>query len=222
MRIALLILAILLALAIPAWLVGDQFESMLSGEGVVSYLRGLGPWAGVAATSLMMMDLFIPIPAPAIMAALGLVYGAVVGGLIASAGNFAAAMLGYGLCRMIGPRAAAWIAGPAELERLTGFFDRYGMWSIALTRWAPAIPEILACLAGLTRMPLRQFVLGSALGSVAVGFAYAWLGATGEDDPGATLAALATLPYAALAIFMTYLARHRWTKRKSETGENPQ
>ena len=104
-------------------------------------------------------------------------------------------------------RAASWIAGANEIRRVTGFFERYGLWAIAFSRWLPAIPELLACLAGLTRMSFARFTIGNSTGSLAVGFAYAYFGSRGEDNPGAALAAAAILPYLALPLFFALFAR---------------
>lgn len=216
-RLLLLVLLILLVLAVPIVLFGDRFEMMFDGERALALVRAQGPWGGVVGIGMIMADLFIPLPAPAIMAALGLVYGGMLGGLLASIGSFAAAALGYLLCRLIGPRAAGWIAGPEQIERLSGFFTRYGLWAIALSRWMPAVPEVLACLAGLTRMPVKRFALGNLIGSGAVGFAYAYVGASGVDDPSSALAIAFLVPYLALPLFFIYLARER---RRNRTGQS--
>lgn len=214
-RLVLLVLLILLVLAVPIMLFGDRFEMMFDGERALAFVRAQGPWGGVVGIGMIMADLFIPLPAPAIMAALGMIYGWMVGGLLASIGSFAAAALGYLLCRLIGPRAAGWVAGPEQVERLSGFFTRYGLWAIALSRWMPAVPEVLACLAGLTRMPVGRFALGNLIGSGAVGFAYAYVGASGVDDPSGALAIAFLFPYLALPLFFVHLARER---RKNRTG----
>jgi len=206
-RLVLLLLLVAVILAAPTLFIGDRFDVMLDGARALEFIRAQGPWGGIVGISLIVADLFVPIPSPAIMAALGLIYGPWIGGALASAGSFSAALLGYGLCRLMGPRAASWIAGERETSRLTGFFSRYGLWAIALSRWMPAVPEVLACLAGLTRMAFMRFIVGNLIGSVAVGFAYAYFGARSQANPGAALAAAAILPYLALPIFFTLFAR---------------
>jgi uncharacterized membrane protein YdjX (TVP38/TMEM64 family) len=216
LRLALLVLLILVVLAVPFIVFGERFEMMFDGERALAFVRAQGPWGGLVGIGMIMADLFVPLPAPAIMAALGLIYGSMIGGLLASVGSFAAASLGYLLCRMIGPPAAAWIAGPEQIERLSGFFTRHGMWAIALSRWMPAVPEVLACLAGLSRMPVARFAMGNLIGSVAVGFAYAYVGASGADDPRGALAIAFLMPYLALPLFFVYLARERKRKRSEQ------
>ena len=208
-----LVFAVLCILAIPALIFGDRLEVILDGQKAVQFMRAQGPWGAIVGIGLIVADLVIPVPAPAIMAALGLIYGALVGGTLASIGSFSAALLGYVLCRLLGSRAATWIAGETQLEKLSGFFQRHGVWAIALSRWMPMIPEVLACLAGLTRMPLARFALGNFIGSAAVGYAYAWFGARGEQDPGSALAVAVLLPYLALPLFLVLLARQRRKQR---------
>jgi uncharacterized membrane protein YdjX (TVP38/TMEM64 family) len=221
-RVLLLLVVVAVLLAAPTLILGDRFDVMLDGDRAFDFIRAQRSWGGVVGIGLIMADLFVPIPTSAVMAALGLVYGSGVGGAFASAGSFCAGLLGYGLCRLIGPRAAAWIAGEQEISRLTGFFARYGLWAIALSRWMPAVPEVLACLAGVTRMAIIHFTIGNLVGSVAVGFAYAYFGARGEDNPGAALAAAVILPYLALPIFFLLFARRSKTAQRDENARGVQ
>jgi uncharacterized membrane protein YdjX (TVP38/TMEM64 family) len=212
LRILLLILAIVAVLAVPYFIWGEQVEAAWEGANVVEYLRSQGPLAAVVAVGLICADLFVPMPSGAIMAALGLIYGMWVGGLIATFASFMAGLVGYTLCRAIGPRAAAWIASDSEIARLSGFFERTGMWAIAVSRLLPWIPEIIACLAGLSRMSFARFATGNLIGSVAVGFLNAYFGSHGETDPE-TLAVVIALPYFLIPVFLLILAGGFLTKR---------
>jgi uncharacterized membrane protein YdjX (TVP38/TMEM64 family) len=209
LRLVLLVLIVLAVLAVPAILFGDRFEDQLDGAKALEFVRAQGPWSAAVGIGLIVADLIVPLPSPAVMAAMGLIYGPVLGGVIAAFGSFLAALLGYILCRAIGPRAASWIAGPKQIERLSEFFERSGLWAIAVSRFLPAVPEILACLAGLTRMPFARFSAGNLIGSILVGFINAYFGSRGETDPASTVAVVAVAPYVALPIFLYVLARGR-------------
>jgi uncharacterized membrane protein YdjX (TVP38/TMEM64 family) len=211
-RLVLLIAVVLAVLAVPAVLLGERFEDQLSGTKALEFVRAQGPWGAVVGIALIVADLVVPLPSPAVMAALGLIYGPLLGGVISSFGSFLAALVGYTLCRAIGPRAASWIAGPSQIDRLNTFFERNGMWAIAVSRFLPAVPEVLACLAGLTRMPFGRFCAGNLIGSVLVGFLNAYFGARGETDPASTVAVVVVAPYVALPIFLFVLARGRRAK----------
>jgi uncharacterized membrane protein YdjX (TVP38/TMEM64 family) len=221
-RIALLITALVAVLSVPYMIWGERIEDYWDGANVLEYIRAQGPWAAVVGVGLIVADLFVPMPGPAIMAALGLIYGPLLGGVISVFASFLVAMLGYGLCRAIGPRAALWIAGPKEMEKLSGFFERCGMWGIAVSRLLPWVPEILACLAGLSRMRLAPFATGSLIGSVVVGFLNAYFGSRGETDPE-TLAVVLVLPYIAIPIFLFVLAKGYFAPRAKtiDTPTNP-
>jgi uncharacterized membrane protein YdjX (TVP38/TMEM64 family) len=219
-RILLLILVIVGVLAVPYMIWGEQVEAAWEGANVVEYLRAQGPLAAVVAVGLVCADLFVPMPSGAIMAALGLIYGVLIGGLIATFSSFMAGLLGYTLCRAIGPRAGAWIASAREMERLSGFFERNGMWGIAVSRLLPWIPEIISCLAGLSRMSFARFATGNLIGSVAVGFINAYFGSRGETDPE-TLAFVIVLPYFLIPLFLFIVARGFLSKPRAKADGPP-
>lgn len=216
MRLVVLILIVLTVFIVPAVLFGDRFENQLDGAKALEFVRAQGSWGAAVGIGLIVADLIIPLPSPAVMAALGLIYGPLLGGAIASFGSFIAALIGYTLCRAIGPRAASWIAGPKQIDRVSHFFERNGMWAIAVSRFIPAVPEVLSCLAGLTRMPFGRFVLGNVIGSVLVGFLNAYFGARGETDPASAVAVVVVAPYVALPIFLFVIARGGRARSRAE------
>jgi len=128
-------------------------------------------------------DLLLPIPSTAIMAALGLVYGPIWGGLIGTAGSFLGGALGYGLCRWFGRPLALRILGPDGLVQGERLFARAGGWLVALSRWLPILPEVIACMAGVTRMPVWAFVAALLCGAAPMAFTFAAIGHLGGDHP---------------------------------------
>jgi uncharacterized membrane protein YdjX (TVP38/TMEM64 family) len=120
-----------------------------------------------------MSDLVLPIPATAVMAALGFVYGPVAGGLIATSGSFLSGALGYLLCRWFGRPVAVRLLGPKDLLEGEQLFARVGGWLVVLSRWLPVFPEVIACMAGLSRMPPLAFFAALACGSAPLGFVFA-------------------------------------------------
>jgi uncharacterized membrane protein YdjX (TVP38/TMEM64 family) len=194
MRFFLVCLA-LVALFIGSYLVwGDRFESLLAGKEAVAWLRSWGLWAWLVAIALMMADIILPIPATAVLATLGIVYGPVVGGLIGCAGSMLAGSVGYLACRAMGRRAAVWMLGESGFEKSHAFFVRSGGWTVALSRWMIILPEMVSCLAGLTRMPARLYFTALACGTVPMCFAYAWIGHAESDRPVLALSLSAAAP----------------------------
>jgi uncharacterized membrane protein YdjX (TVP38/TMEM64 family) len=194
LRLALIVsgLGVLVALPFVVW--GDGFEAAWSTQRTVAWLREQGEWAWLAAIALLVTDLVLPIPGSSVMAALGIVYGPLLGGTVAAAGSMLSGLVAYGLCRAFGRRPFRWIAGADAVQAAETAFRRQGGWLVALSRWLPVLPETIACLAGLARMRLRTFVLALACGSIPLGFTFAAVGHLGADRPVLTLAASAVAP----------------------------
>ncbi len=184
-----LVLALLVMLPFLIW--GDAFSQFFSDEGSVEWLRQYGALAGVA---LLISDLFLPVPGTVVMAAMGYVYGPWWGGLYSAVGSVLGGLLAYGLCRALGHRAALWLAGAKDLEKGERFFRKGGGWVVVLSRWLPLLPEVVACMAGLTRMPFGIFLAALLCGSVPLGFVFAAVGAAGKSSPGLALTLSAVLP----------------------------
>ncbi len=185
-------LALLVLISFATW--GGELEQALSPEAAAAWLRRYGAWTWAVGLGLLMADLVLPIPATAVISALGFVYGRLLGGLVGSAGSVLAGALGYGLCRAAGPRAARRLLGEHGLEQGRRLASGTGPWLVVLSRWLPVFPEVVACMAGLTRMPAPAFFMALACGSIPLSFAFAALGHAGLDRPGLALALSAFAP----------------------------
>lgn len=186
-----LILATLVIVPFLIW--GDHLDTLITAD----WLKSIGPYAWLVGILALVGDLFLPIPSTAVISALGYLYGTFLGGLLGTAGSFLSGSLAYTLCRHLGHRAAVFIAGEHDLGRGQHIFaGRPGGWIIALSRWLPIFPEVLACMAGLVRMPAQKFYLALACGSAPLGFTFAAIGATGQDNPSLALTLSAVIPAA--------------------------
>ena len=183
MRLILTTVVLGVVLCVPFFLWGEDFTGWFSGASAVEWIRGWGSWGWLAVVGLLVADVVLPIPATPVMSAAGYLYGAVIGGLVSAMGSFLAGMVGYGLCRGVGRGMAVWLAGEKELGEQEQIFRRSGPWLVAASRCLPLLPEVISCLAGLTRMPLGVFALSMACGSLPMGFIFAGIGASGGDHP---------------------------------------
>lgn len=194
-RLFLLFLVLALLVLIPFLIWGDDFEASMSIEKTVETLQDSGAWAWAVGIGLLWIDLFLPILGTVVMSALGLVYGPMLGALIALIGSLAAGLTAYGLARLLGRRAVLWLVGEKGLlegERL--FQGNPGGWLIALSRWMPILPEVMACMAGLSKMPFSRFLAALVAGSLPLCVVFAWIGSRGEESPIWTLILSAGLP----------------------------
>ena len=194
-RLFLIFLILATMVIVPFLIWGSQVEESMSLENTVSWLRSTGNWAWAAGIGLLIIDLFFPILGTVVMSALGLVYGWFIGGLLSALGSIAAGLLAYGLAHKIGRKAVLWLTGDnglAEGERL--FHGETGGWLVAFSRWMPVLPEVVACLAGITKMPFKRFFAALCAGCFPMGFIFAWIGETGNEQPVIALILSAGLP----------------------------
>jgi len=194
MRIWVIFLGLAVLFAVPFLLFGKSFDAWLAGDAAVEWLRSHGSWAWAAAIVLLVGDLVLPVPATAVMAALGILYGPVLGGLVGAAGSILSGALAYAACRAAGRPAALRLAGAEGLARGERFFARTGGWAVALSRWMPLLPEVVACMAGLARMPALRFLAALVCGSLPMAVTYALLGHAGTSRPALAVAACALIP----------------------------
>lgn len=109
---------------------------------------------------LLFADLFIAVPTLTITLLAGYFLGFPLGGATAFAGMSSAALAGYAISRKWGEKGISFlIRDEAQRDDLSQTFLRSGPAMIILSRAAPMIPEVTACMAGATRMPFWRYCL---------------------------------------------------------------
>jgi len=175
----------------------------------VLVLRKYDAWAWAAGIALIWADLVLPIPQTVVITALGIIYGAFLGGVLGSIGLITSGLLGYLLMFTSARRMVQRFVGAQSLNRMEGLFERAGAWAIILTRSLPySIPEAIVLLAGLAGMRIGRFMAALSIGSVPTAFAFAAIGAGWADQPFLALAVSYVLPILLLPIAL-YLMRAR-------------
>ena len=173
----------------------------------VSTLRQYPDWAWAAGIALLWADLLLPVPQTTVIAALGIVYGTVVGGLVGSVGLITGGLLGYLVMRTALRGIVRRLMG-RRFEKMESLFARGGTWAIVLTRSLPySIPEALIFLAGLAGMPMRKFLAALAVGNIPIAFAFSAIGAGWSDEPGLALVVSFVLPILMLPVVLLLLRR---------------
>ncbi len=195
LKFSLMVFGLIVFVAAPFFFFGEQLEQLFDGDGAINRLREYDDLAWLFAIGLLISDLAFPIPTTAIMAALGIIYGPVLGGIYASLGAVISGLVGYALCRSLGRPLALKLAGEQGLAQGETLFHDAGGWIVALSRWLPIISEVVACVAGLSKMRFSVFLTALICGAVPLGFAYATIGYLGGDRPVLTLAISAILPF---------------------------
>ena len=174
----------------------------------VLMLRKHGSWAWAVGIALIWGDLLLPIPQTAVIAALGIIYGTLLGGLLGTFALITGGLLGYGLMRGSARRLAQRLVRPQSLRRMESLFERGGAWAIVLTRSLPfSVPEAMIFLAGLAGMPIGKYLTALTLGSVPTAFVFAAIGAGWADQPVVALAVSYLLPILLLPIALHLIRR---------------
>jgi uncharacterized membrane protein YdjX (TVP38/TMEM64 family) len=172
-------------------------------------LRQFEGWAWAVGIALIWADLVLPVPQTAVIAALGIIYGTLLGGLLGSLGLVTSGLLGYAMMLTSARRFVQRFVGLESLHKMESLFDQRGAWAIVLTRSLPySVPEAMVFLAGLAGMPIRKFTAALTIGSVPTAFAFAAIGAGWADQPILALAVGYVLPILLLPIVL-YLMRLR-------------
>ena len=114
---------------------------------------------GTVVVLLLFADLFVAMPTLTIMLLSGFFLGPVVGSGFSITGLLLAGFTGYGLSYYFGdPVVKLLIKDVRERDELVDAFRQHGVVTILLSRAVPILPEVSACMAGLTHMPKRKFI----------------------------------------------------------------
>jgi len=132
----------------------------------------LGPVVVVGVSTLLLVAL---VPRSLVTASAGLAFGGLAGAAYAFTASVLAAMVAFAAGRWLG---RDFVASRASVARVDAWVARRGAWGVIVVRLLPVAPFGLTSYAfGVTGVPLRAYLVGTALGSVPATLVYASLGA---------------------------------------------
>ncbi len=124
-------------------------------------------WVLSVVVLLLFIDLFVAVPTPTITILAGFFLGFPLGAGAAFFGMMLAALSGYGLSRKWGDSVVRFLVKEDRArEEMIDAFQQSGPAMIMLSRAAPIVPEVTACMAGVTRMPVLRYFLFFALSTM--------------------------------------------------------
>jgi uncharacterized membrane protein YdjX (TVP38/TMEM64 family) len=159
-----LALAALIAALIIWW--RPIYDFLSDPEQVRTWVEQLGAWGPVAIILLEMIQaLLAPIPGQAIEAVSGYLYGPWLGTLYPMIGMVIGSFITFSLSRRFGRPLVIRLIGKQSMARMDDLVRRGGALFFFLIWLLPFAPDDLACVAaGLTPMPIRQFLILMTLG----------------------------------------------------------
>jgi uncharacterized membrane protein YdjX (TVP38/TMEM64 family) len=147
--------------------------------------RDAGLWGALGGMAAIYLGMVLLIPIPPLMMLAGWVWG-FWGALVVLPAALGAAVTVFLLARALGQGAAA--NSLREHPKVAHYIDlgeRGGFLTVALIRISPFLPFTPSNAAlGLTRMPLRELIIGTPLGLLPASLLYLWAGRL-LPDPGA-------------------------------------
>ena len=151
----------------------------------VTHVIAAGGYAGIAGL-ITLNSCGVPIPSELIMPFSGyLVYLGRFNLLLVVGAGTVGCNIGSAIAYWIGARGGRplverygkWVLmSHHDLERMTGFFDRFGSIAILIGRMLPIVQTFVAFPAGIAKMPRLRFHIYTTLGSVVWYFCLASIG----------------------------------------------
>jgi uncharacterized membrane protein YdjX (TVP38/TMEM64 family) len=148
-------------------------------------VRDLGAWAPVTFLLAHALVTTTPIPRTAFSLAAGLLFGPWLALALCLVASTASAAAGFGISRRLGGRALRRL-GPGRVRQLEARLSSRGLLSVLSARLVPMIPFApLNYTFGVTSVPWRHYLVGTAIGLVPGTTAVVLLGdaATGSLSP---------------------------------------
>lgn len=213
-RATLLRAALLVVLVLAGCLVAVLVDVPAVGT-LRDWLDSLGAAGWAALLVGLALATLAPVPRTALSVLAGVLAGFWGGLALALGSGVLGALAGFGLARWLGRDTVTRLAGP-RLARADALLTERGTLAVLTGRLIPVTPFTLVSYAGgLSGIPLRSYLLGSAVGLVPGTVLHVTIGATvgaaGRTDGPVLLLSLVPLVLALAALPLV----RRWSRRRA-------
>jgi len=156
----------------------EKVEAMLTAASKVS------PWYIAAITTMLLFaDLFIAVPTLSIILITGFFLGPVAASSASFLGLLMAGVGGYILSDRYGDKLLTRIMkDPEQRKEAKEAFQAHGFVTILLSRALPMLPEVSACMAGLTGMKFWKFIIAWVISTAPYVMIAAYAGSISSID----------------------------------------
>lgn len=143
-----------------------------------NYIASFGIYAVIVSFLLMMFQsLIAPLPAFLITFANAAIFGWWQGALISWTSSMAGAALCFYISRILGRDVAEKFTNKNLLDKMDGFFNKYGKHTIIILRLLPFISfDYVSYGAGLTSIPFPAFFIATGIGQLPATIIYSYVG----------------------------------------------
>lgn len=162
---SLLKLMLILALGFATTFIIIKLTGLISTTDIQNWLehcQTISPlYTGAVIIMLLLVDLFIAIPTLTVIILSGYLLGHTLGSIVSIIGLLTAGTIGYWLSYRYDIRIMNIILKDEnERKNSKSLFKQHGLIMIILSRAVPILPEVTACMAGLTKMSYWKFLSG--------------------------------------------------------------
>lgn len=149
--------------------VKEAYEVLTSDneKSISNWVNDLGIWGPIIIVVSMTLQLFlIVIPSFILMVVAVLAYGPFWGAAISVLAIFVASTVGYSIGRFLGEVAIDRLIGESKKEKLELYVNKYGIWTVIITRLAPFLSnDAISFVGGVLRMGYLRFI-GATLAGI--------------------------------------------------------
>lgn len=178
-------IAVLLVPIIPFLLLGswsdaawDRWQENPPSKSVIA----------IVVTTLLAVDIFLPIPSSLVSTLAGSQLGAPLGILFSWIGMTLGTIIGFALARQFGSRFALWFSSERDLAKASLLSERYGPSLLVIGRGVPVVAEASVLLLGMHNLPWKKFLPPVLLANLGLSIAYALFGEWTENHGGLPVA----------------------------------
>lgn len=192
--------------AATAWYYFTQYDSF-TRENLRAFISAFGAWAPVAYAVLYVVSAPIPFLAPALSAVGGLLFGTFWGTVLVLVIASGSALVPFMMARHFGRE---WVESKLKGKKLEEIYEQSeggkGFTFVILLRLIPLLPwEIQNYVAGLTKVAIPTFILGTIVGIIPGSFSLVFLGSAATDPASWQFAAAIVLKVLTALIPVIYL-----------------
>ena len=166
-------------------------------------------YVGAIVAALLFVDLFIAVPTLTLIILSGYFLGHGYGFTASITGLMLAGITGYGLSHYFRDGILKFLVKDEEQQQeAQASFKKNGFLMILLSRGMPILPEVTACLSGMTRMPFAKFLFAWSCSAVPYAYLASYAGSISslENPKPAIFTAIGISSFLWLVY---YLLKHR-------------
>lgn len=142
------------------------------------YILSFGIWAPIVSFMLMIFQsIAAPLPAFVLTFANAGLFGWIRGAILSWSSAMAGATVCFYISRYFGRAVVEKLTSKTALDSVDGFFEKYGKYTILITRLLPFVSfDLVSYAAGLTGMSFWSFFWATGIGQLPATIIYSYVG----------------------------------------------